>query len=299
MENRSFPHITDLSNQSDQTQEDSPQSQKLHLAPVIILFIVCVVGLVGNILIIGSVILFKRIRVRGNAFIVNLAVADLITVAYIMPIGLVASQYEQNPIGAVMCQVNAFLALTSLGVSTQTLMLIALERYFHICKMHIYKKAFTTRLIGLYIVLIWIYTAVWTSQGWTGWTKYRYSRLVYVCLASGGRSYMICLAVFGMLLPMIILGVCYYQIFKAVFRSRKNMSSHRLKTDRGETSQLAKSESEKHILRECRLIITLFTIVVVFVVCWLPACLCLGLSALVRFPRVCPRFCFVKCGIIF
>ena len=60
----------------------------------IILCAVSVVGTIGNVFIIGAVCLSRRLRVRGNVFIINLAVADLIITSYIMPIGLATAQYQ-------------------------------------------------------------------------------------------------------------------------------------------------------------------------------------------------------------
>ena len=40
-------------------------------------FILSVMGMVGNTLVIGAVLAHKKLRVLSNAFIVNLAVADL------------------------------------------------------------------------------------------------------------------------------------------------------------------------------------------------------------------------------
>ena len=253
-----------------------------HIAVVVLLSIISGLGIIGNLFIIGSICLYKRLRVRGHAFIINLAIADLLIVAYIMPIGLVTSQYIINPFGDVMCEINAFIIMTSCGVSTQTLMLIALERYFHICKMHIYRKAFTPKLIGLYITIIWIYTAAWTCQGWTGWTEYVYGQHVFLCIfaAPVSISYDVLLSFFGMLLPMIVIAISYFKIFRTVVRSRRAITAHRKKAEdknkgagKDESSRLTRPEAEKQAAREYRLVITLFTIVIVFCACWLPACI--------------------------
>ncbi|KAJ8020289.1 putative G-protein coupled receptor No18 [Holothuria leucospilota] len=46
------------------------------------------VGIIGNTLVIGSVMVYKPLRRLGNAFIVNLAVADLFVSAFINYFGL-------------------------------------------------------------------------------------------------------------------------------------------------------------------------------------------------------------------
>ena len=261
---------------------------KLHLVGVVILSLIAGVGIIGNLVIIGAICIYKRLRVRSHAFIINLALADLIIVTYIMPLGIVTSRFEVNPFGDIMCQVNAFLIMTSCGVSTQTLMVIAIERYFHICKCQYHKKIFTSKLVGLYIVIMWIYTAAWTSQGWTGWTKYTYAPSVYVCIfdVSYRVAYSICLAVFGMILPMIVLVVCYYNIFRKVVKSRKAVtaSPRTLTPENGVTSILTSPKTERQMARQYRLVLILFTSVIGFVVCWLPVSLILIISG--RVPAI-------------
>ena len=69
----------------------------MHLAPFVFLVFVAFLGTIGNLLVIGGVCIHKPLRTFGNAFVVNLAVADLIVTSYIMPMGLVASQFEDKP----------------------------------------------------------------------------------------------------------------------------------------------------------------------------------------------------------
>lgn len=201
----------------------------MHPAPFGILILVAAVGTIGNLLIIGAVCIYKRLRVRSHVFIVNLAVADLLVTSYIMPVGLATSQFLQNPFGKTLCDLNAFLIMTSCGVSTQTLMAIALERYFHICRTPLYRKLFTRKLLILYIFIIWIYTMIWTSQGFTTWTEYKYSETMYICIFDGSKSmsYNVCLAVVGMIIPIFVVTISYILIFRTVWSGKKALEAHK------------------------------------------------------------------------
>ena len=260
-----------------------PMAVMLHMVPFIILCIVAIFGTFGNVFIIGAVCLQKTLRVRGSVFVIYLAIADLIITSYIMPMGLATSRYQVNPFGDVLCKVNAFLILLTSGVSTQSLMMIALERYFHICKIHWYRRIFTKRVIGILVAFSWLYSAAWTCHGWTGWTSFIYGEDVYVCILDGtvSISYDICLTVFGMVLPMMVLSFCYLKIFCTVRSSRRHIRSEK---------QLAKEhpddptlltvykQKKKKLQKEQRLVCTLFTIVILFIVFWLPASVVLPLA---------------------
>ncbi len=257
----------------------------MHFGPFVLLVIIAAIGTVGNLFIIGAVCVYKRLRTLGHVFVVNLAVADLIITAYIMPIGLATSQFGQNPFSADMCNFNAFLIMCILGVSTQSLMFIAVERYIHICKTKYYPSVFTCKLAALYVVVIWVYSTMWTMQGYTGWTNYTYAKHVYVCLLDGSanRIYNICLVVFGMLLPLAVLAFSYISIFRTVKQSHVSVFK-RTMSNSVSTENLTRNE--RKIKGEHRLIMTLFIIVVIFIICWFPTAIVLGLTGRLDIPTV-------------
>ena len=248
-----------------------------------LLCIVAFVGSIGNTFIIGAVCMQKRLRVRGNAFIINLAVADLIITAYIMPMGLATTRFEEPPFGDFLCDINGFLIMCSCGVSTQSLMMVAVERYVTICKTHWYPKVFSVKTITIYIILAWVYSGVWTAQGWTGWTIYFYGENIFMCIFDGSYSfsYDICLALFGMILPMVVLFFCYTNIFRVVWKSRTALATHKKPKLTENNNDIAGSFSseQRRMKREVRLAMTLFTIVIVFTLLWLPAAIVLPMSA--------------------
>ena len=245
----------------------------------IFMAVIACYGAAGNLFIIGAVLLRPNLRTRGNAFVINLAVADLIVTGYIMPLGIATSQYKLKPFSDVLCDFNAFLVVTTCGVSTQSLMLIAIERYFHVCRMRQYDRVFTPQLVAVYIVFAWLYTMAWSMQGWTGWTKYYYGHDYFLCLFYGpeSMSYDVCLVVFGILLPLIVLLFCYISIYRVVQSSRKAIEAHK-------TAGSPNARKTRHIkkvqARERKFILMLVTIVVVFCVCWAPGAGVMAVSGL-------------------
>ena len=98
----------------------------------------------------------------------------------------------------------------------QSLMMIAVERYVHICWIHHYNKILRPGVCVALIIICWLYTIIWTCQGFTGftgWTTFKYQAVMYVCIFTSGAnfSYNICLAVFGIVIPIIVLSFCYYK----------------------------------------------------------------------------------------
>ncbi|KAJ8024624.1 G-protein coupled receptor moody [Holothuria leucospilota] len=118
---------------------------------------VAVVGTIGNFLVILAVIVSKKLRTATNAFVVNLAVADLLT-ALCVPWNAVALLgFEGLPVPEPICSIAAGVMFTCVGCSLYTLASIAINRLILITKpLHVYRKLFQPKLIGFSIVLIWV-----------------------------------------------------------------------------------------------------------------------------------------------
>lgn len=160
----------------------------MNIAIVLVLTAVSIVGVLGNIIIIGSIIVYKQLRNYGNVYVINLAIADLITVGYIMPVGLLVSQMGSDLLisSPILCVCTALMNMVSLGVSTHSLMMIALERYIHICQQRLYHKLISRCTVTASITICWVYIFIWSSQMFTGWGQYAYGPNVYVCALKNG-----------------------------------------------------------------------------------------------------------------
>ena len=145
--------------------------------------------------------------------------------------------------------VHRFTLFCTLGVSTQTLMGIAIERYIHICHSVRYKKAFTSRLVALYIVLIWAHSAAWSCQGFTGLLEYRHFPSIYLCaMRLTHMTFNICLMLFGMILPIVVMGFAYGSILRTVRRSHANV----FKKDRAQDGSMENlTHSQRKIKGMC------------------------------------------------
>ncbi|KAK2139801.1 hypothetical protein LSH36_1607g00013 [Paralvinella palmiformis] len=242
---------------------------QLPLICLVVLWTVLVIGSAGNAFIVTSACLQKPLRMRCNVFIVNLAASDMFITCYVMPFGLVMSQYRKLELSNIVCNVNAFIVMCACSASIQFMMLIAVERFARICKMFWYRRMFKPQLKIVYVISCWIFAIVLASQGLTGWSRYVYVPEVHLCmfLMSYSLSYDVCLVVFGLFLPTLVMTACYVSIFKAIRRSRSSMASYGLRSNvTGFPVRLKRRRQ-----RDLRLVVTLFTIVVAFLLFWSPA----------------------------
>ncbi|XP_070130684.1 gastrin/cholecystokinin type B receptor isoform X2 [Equus przewalskii] len=88
----------------------------------------------GNVLIIVVLGLSRRLRTVTNAFLLSLAVSDLLLAVACMPFTLLPNLMGRFIFGTVVCKAVSYLMGVSVSVSTLSLVAIALERYSAICR---------------------------------------------------------------------------------------------------------------------------------------------------------------------
>uniref|UniRef100_A0A8C5LHM8 Gastrin/cholecystokinin type B receptor n=1 Tax=Jaculus jaculus TaxID=51337 RepID=A0A8C5LHM8_JACJA len=125
----------------------------------------------GNVLIIVVLGLSRRLRTVTNAFLLSLAVSDLLLAVACMPFTLLPNLMGTFVFGSVICKAVSYLMGVSVSVSTLSLVAIALERYSAICRplqarvwqtrSHAARVILATWLLsGLLMVPYPVYTAV-------------------------------------------------------------------------------------------------------------------------------------------
>ena len=86
------------------------------------------VGLTGNLLVIIAVAKSRRLHNVTCVFLANLAVADLLTVTFLIPINFIVAYLGHWSLGDAMCRLSAYLNIVSPVCSIFTMMIISLER---------------------------------------------------------------------------------------------------------------------------------------------------------------------------
>ena len=119
--------------------------------------IIGIVGFCGNSLVIIAVVLSRKLRTYTNAFVVNLAAADLLTCT-LLPWASVAILSENGwPLPKFICVLDAIGLMTCLGCSINTLACIAVNRLVLITKPRkTYDVIYTPRHIAAMIFTAWL-----------------------------------------------------------------------------------------------------------------------------------------------
>lgn len=183
-----------------------------------VLFVICsVVGTTGNLLVICAALTNNQLNTASNKYIVNLAVADLLVCAILMPYSVATDARQGAPPG---CVVMAGLSATVMCVSMNNLAVIAFNRYVLIVKStEKYAMMFNRRNLVISLWAIWCFSIVVCLPPYIGLGEYGYNGRMGVCLMKWDlQGYIYIQSVlhtFSAFPTMAWTLYCYVSIFKA------------------------------------------------------------------------------------
>ena len=190
-------------------------------------------AIVGNILVIISVLKFRNLRIISNSFIVSLAFADLLVAMLVMPFNAsqeIASRWLFNQIVCDLFNANDVLFSTA---SLLHLCCISMDRYIAITDPFHYEQRMTKRKVALMLSVVWgASTAISHIPVHTG--LYTQPELRYIsddpddetdglCLFQVNRFYAIVSSTVSFWIPTVIMVVTYAMVFKEARRQEKQI----------------------------------------------------------------------------
>ncbi|KAL7307266.1 hypothetical protein TKK_0000463 [Trichogramma kaykai] len=128
---------------------------------LLILLSLAVIGSVGNVFMISAVMVEDHLKKRGNAFLVNVALADLLISGMVIPASaiLILAGNEESPKG--VCRFEWTLEALCFLVTVLTLAAIAVENYLRLCwPVERYNIVATTGRVTGAVIFIWILATV-------------------------------------------------------------------------------------------------------------------------------------------
>ncbi|XP_075281571.1 melatonin receptor type 1B [Opisthocomus hoazin] len=221
-----------------------------------VLIFTTVVDILGNLLVIASVCNNRKLRNSGNAFVVSLALADLVVALYPYPLVLLAIFHNGWTLGEMHCKVSGFVMGLSVIGSIFNITAIAINRYCYICHSFAYDKVYSCWNTMLYVSLVWVLTVIAIVPNFfVGSLKY--DPRVYSCtfVQTASSYYTIAVVVIHFIVPITIVSFCYLRIWVLVIQVRRRVKS--------ETKPRLKPSDFRNFL-------TMFVVFVIFAFCWAP-----------------------------
>ncbi|XP_053130474.1 pinopsin-like isoform X2 [Hemicordylus capensis] len=242
---------------------DGPQWP--HLAPwgayaavAVLMGLVVVAASVANGLVLVVSAQYKKLRSPLNYILVNLAVADLLVTFFGSTVSFANNVRGFFVLGRVVCELEGFLVSLTGVVGLWSLAILAFERYLVICK-PVGDFRFQQRHAVTGCVFTWVWALAWTVPPLWGWSSYVPEGLRTSCgpnWYTGGslnNSYILALFVTCFAMPLSMILFSYASL---------------LMTLRGVAAQQKQLETTQRAEREVtRMVVTM---VLAFLVCWLP-----------------------------
>ncbi|NP_001079143.1 melanopsin-B isoform X3 [Xenopus laevis] len=232
------------------------------------------VGIIGNMLVLYAFYRNKKLRTAPNYFIINLAISDFLMSATQAPVCFLSSLHREWILGDIGCNVYAFCGALFGITSMMTLLAISINRYIVITKPLQSIQWSSKKRTSQIIVLVWMYSLMWSLAPLLGWSSYVPEGLRisctwdYVTSTMSNRSYtmMLCCCVF--FIPLIVISHCYLFMFLAIRSTGRNVQKL---GSYGRQSFLSQS-----MKNEWKMAKIAFVIIIVFVLSWSPyACVTL------------------------
>uniref|UniRef100_A0A3Q1END0 Teleost multiple tissue opsin 3a n=1 Tax=Acanthochromis polyacanthus TaxID=80966 RepID=A0A3Q1END0_9TELE len=227
-----------------------------HTVVAVCLGFILVAGILNNFL---TLIVFSKFRCLWtpiNLILVNISLSDILVCVFGTPFSFAASLHGRWLIGEYGCKWYGFANSLFGIVSLVSLAMLSYERYTTVLQssqidISDFRKAW------LCIGGSWLYSLLWTLPPLLGWSSYGPEGPGTTCSvqwhlrSTANTSYVLCLFIFCLLLPLLLMIYSYGRILVAIRRV-------------GKINLLAAQRREHHILA------MVLSMVSCYVLCWMP-----------------------------
>ncbi|XP_041463830.1 rhodopsin, GQ-coupled-like [Lytechinus variegatus] len=293
MENTSqihFDNFTDGDRNSDVDWTDfktSPESIPYYHRVIVasVLILVTLIGLLGNTIVIITVVVTKKLRTTTNILVVNLAFADLMTCICI-PFNVVAllSKTNEYPLPDFICATVSGVTTTCICCSASTLAAIAVVRWYVITRsVRGHQGIHTAKKITSVVAILWIgSTASMVIPPFLGIGALGYSEYYSLCLTTDTNPLGLYYAIIQGLSFVIVLAVTMVFYFLLLYHILQHNKHFRDRYEADRTSDEAKGQDSSPSSvsrppmikainrREIKITKNLFIVVCIFILCFLP-----------------------------
>ncbi|KAM6923549.1 teleost multiple tissue opsin 3a [Xenentodon cancila] len=247
----------------DATLRDSPTPQSPdglsrtgHTTVAVCLGFILVAGIFNNFLTLLVFAKFRSLWTPINLILLNISLSDILVCVFGTPFSFAASLHGRWLIGEFGCKWYGFANSLFGIVSLVSLSILSYERYVTVLQ-HSQVDISDFRKAWLCVGGSWLYSLFWTLPPFLGWSSYGPEGAGTSCSVQWhlrsptSVSYVLCLFIFCLLLPLLLMVYCYGQILVAIRRV-------------GKVNLLAAQRREQRIL-----VMVLF-MVSCYMLCWMP-----------------------------
>ena len=212
---------------------EGPNDDNVTYTEITLVFVIFTCSAFGNGLVCAAGLQNRNLRTRTNIFLFSLSLIDF-TIAFtcILPVGITLALNSHTWLNnRSLCSTLAFLMGFLHTMSTYCLAGVACLRFFKIVLFPKYTGFFRRRTISLYLTCVVVISVAINSLPFFGIGKFEFSRghaTCFVTMSTKNRKFGYLFYVFGVILPFMIMTVCYLSILYKMKLQRLAVLSHRL-----------------------------------------------------------------------
>nr|XP_003468506.2 trace amine-associated receptor 7a-like [Cavia porcellus] len=243
--------------------------------PRLLLYLVfgsgAVLAVLGNLLVITSILHFKQLHSPANFLIASLACADFMVGMTVMPFSMVRSVESCWYFGDSFCKFHSCFDGSFCYSSIFHLCFISIDRYTAVTDPLVYPTRFTAPVSGMCIAFSWLLAVVFTfSLLYTGANKAGLEELVSALTCVGGcqiavNQNWVLIDFVLFFIPTLVMVIVYSKIFLIARQQARKIESQSNKT-----AKPSDSYKDRVARRERKAAITLGIAVIAFLISWLP-----------------------------
>ncbi|XP_028311389.1 5-hydroxytryptamine receptor 4 [Gouania willdenowi] len=276
MNNSSLEWLADANNSLQFEFESCATSKNLILRIFLYAFlsvgIICTV--VGNFLVVVSIAYFKQLQSPTNSFVMSLAVADSLVGLVVMPYSMMRTIEGCWYFGSLFCQLHSSLDVMLCTASIFHLSCIAFDRYYAVCNPLVYSLKMSHSRVALLIAVCWVvpmfisFGPIMLDLHITGVDMPIPTNL---CVFLVNQIYAVMASLVAFYLPMAVMLIAYWKIFKAAKRQARQISAMESQMASGVGKDSSKKKNHRNTMkREGKAAKTLGIIMGVFLIFWMP-----------------------------
>ncbi|XP_002730936.1 allatostatin-A receptor-like [Saccoglossus kowalevskii] len=236
-------------------------SPEVIIIPVIF-GLVCILGLVGNSLVIIVVLKERKMKTTTNLFILNLSLADFFFLLICVPVTAVSYASPSWPFRQFICKIVNYLLFVNMYASVYTLLMMSFDRYLAVVYPIRSMKFRNVRNASTVVITMWCVILLALSPVAVKFQTYsfvdEYGRSITYCGASFTpfefNLFWLQLFFTSYLVPLIIISITYFFMLKRLWTGVAPQGSHT-------------KESVKQKKRVTKMVVF---VVIIFCVTWMP-----------------------------
>uniref|UniRef100_A0A8C4T4X2 Adrenoceptor alpha 1D n=1 Tax=Erpetoichthys calabaricus TaxID=27687 RepID=A0A8C4T4X2_ERPCA len=239
-------------------------------------------AIVGNILVILSVVCNRHLQTVTNYFIINLAIADLLLSTIVLPFSASLEVLGFWVFGRIFCNIWAAVDVLCCTASIMSLCVISIDRYIGVKYSLKYPTIMTERKAVVILIVVWVSSMVISIGPLLGW-KEPPPLDESICKITEEPGYALFSSLFSFYLPLMVILAMYFRIYIVARRTTKSLEAG-VKKERNKSIEVVlrihcrschpfRSSLSVRLLkfsREKKAAKTLAIVVGVFILCWLP-----------------------------